>query len=82
MTTNGSGVGAGRQARVVVMRRAAFGSRQALKVASSDLVDVVEGCELQQALVRDNRVESLHLLAAARDKSDVGISRWSACAKR
>jgi len=43
-----------------------------------DLVDVVEGrCELQQALVRDNRVEALHLLAAAqtRDKSDVGIQQ-------
>src|SRR5690606_26346804 len=40
------------------------------------LVDAVEGrCELQQALVRDTRVDSLHLLAAAqtRDKADVGI---------
>lgn len=43
-----------------------------------DLVDVVEGrCQLQEALVRDNRVESLYLLAAAqtRDKSDVGIQQ-------
>ncbi len=43
-----------------------------------DLVDVVEGrCQLQEALVRDSRVESLHLLAAAqtRDKSDVGIQQ-------
>ncbi len=43
-----------------------------------DLVDVVEGrCDLQQALVRDNRVDSLYLLAAAqtRDKSDVGIQQ-------
>ena len=39
-----------------------------------DLVDVVEGrCELQQALVRDNRVDALYMLAAAqtRDKADV-----------
>lgn len=39
-----------------------------------DLVDVVEGrCTLQQALVRDNRVDALFMLAAAqtRDKSDV-----------
>jgi septum site-determining protein MinD len=43
-----------------------------------DLVDVVEGrCQLQQALVRDSRVDSLHLLAAAqtRDKADVGIQQ-------
>lgn len=43
-----------------------------------DLVDVIEGrCQLQHALVRDNRVESLYLLAAAqsRDKSDVGIQQ-------
>jgi septum site-determining protein MinD len=43
-----------------------------------DLVDVVEGrCQLQHALVRDSRVESLYLLAAAqtRDKSDVGIQQ-------
>ena len=46
-----------------------------------DLVDVVEGrCQLQQAIVRDTRVESLHLLAAAqtRDKSDVGIQQMVA----
>ncbi|MCB0131703.1 MAG: septum site-determining protein MinD [Caldilineaceae bacterium] len=39
-----------------------------------DLVDVVEGrCRLQQALVRDTRVDKLFMLAAAqtRDKSDV-----------
>jgi septum site-determining protein MinD len=44
----------------------------------NDLVDVIEGrCELQQALVRDARVDSLYLLAAAqtRDKSDVGIQQ-------
>lgn len=43
-----------------------------------DVVDVVEGrSELQDALVRDNRVDSLYLLAAAqtRDKSDVGIQQ-------
>ena len=46
-----------------------------------DLVDVVEGrCQLQQALVRDSRVDSLHLLAAAqtRDKADVGIQQMVA----
>ena len=46
-----------------------------------DLVDVVEGrCQLAQALVRDPRVNSLHLLAAAqtRDKSDVGIKQMGA----
>jgi septum site-determining protein MinD len=46
-----------------------------------DLVDVVEGrAQVQQALVRDSRVESLHLLAAAqtRDKADVGIQQMVA----
>lgn len=50
-----------------------------------DLVDVVEGrCTLQQALVRDTRVDSLRLLAAAqtRDKSDVGIQQMVNIAKR
>lgn len=49
-----------------------------------DLVDVVEGrCQLQQALVRDTRVESLHLLAAAqtRDKADVGIQQMVSVCK-
>jgi septum site-determining protein MinD len=49
-----------------------------------DLVDVVEGrCPLQQALVRDTRVESLYLLAAAqtRDKSDVGIQQMVSVCK-
>jgi septum site-determining protein MinD len=49
-----------------------------------DLIDVVEGrCTLQQALVRDNRVQSLHLLAAAqtRDKADVGIQQMVATCK-
>jgi septum site-determining protein MinD len=49
-----------------------------------DLVDVVEGrCPLQQALVRDTRVESLFLLAAAqtRDKSDVGIQQMVSVCK-
>jgi len=49
-----------------------------------DLVDVVEGrCNLQQALVRDTRVDSLRLLAAAqtRDKSDVGIQQMVNIAK-
>ena len=39
-----------------------------------DLIDVAEGrCTLQQALVRDQRVNSLYLLPAAqtRDKSDI-----------
>ncbi len=39
-----------------------------------DLLDVVEGrCQLQQALVRDTRVDHLYMLAAAqtREKSDV-----------
>ncbi|MEZ4583799.1 MAG: septum site-determining protein MinD [Caldilineaceae bacterium] len=39
-----------------------------------DLVDVVEGrCRLQQALVRDTRLDTLFMLAAAqtRDKADV-----------
>lgn len=49
-----------------------------------DLVDVVEGrCQLQQALVRDTRVDSLYLLAAAqtRDKADVGIQQMVAVCK-
>jgi septum site-determining protein MinD len=49
-----------------------------------DLVDVVEGrCQLQQALVRDSRVDSLYLLAAAqtRDKADVGIQQMVAVCK-
>ena len=39
-----------------------------------DLVDVVEGrCRLQKAIIRDRRIDTLHLLAAAqtRDKNAV-----------
>lgn len=49
-----------------------------------DLIDVVEGrCQLQQALVRDTRVDSLNLLAAAqtRDKADVGIQQMVSICK-
>lgn len=49
-----------------------------------DLVDVVQGrCTLQQALVRDTRVDSLRLLAAAqtKDKSDVAIQQMVNVAK-
>ena len=43
-----------------------------------DLIDVFEGrCKLRQAVIRDKRVESLHLLAASqtRDKSALSESR-------
>lgn len=49
-----------------------------------DVVDVVEGrCQLEQALVRDTRVDSLFLLAAAqtRDKADVGIQQMVSVCK-
>jgi septum site-determining protein MinD len=49
-----------------------------------DVVDVVEGrCQLDQALVRDTRVDSLYLLAAAqtRDKADVGIQQMVSVCK-
>lgn len=50
-----------------------------------DLVDVVEGrCRLEQALVRDTRVDSLYMLAAAqtRDKDDVTTEQMAGLAEQ
>lgn len=50
-----------------------------------DLVDVVEGaCRLQQALVKDKRVDGLYLLPAAqtRDKSAVNPAQMSALCRQ
>jgi septum site-determining protein MinD len=50
-----------------------------------DLIDVAEGrCTLQQALVRDQRVNSLYLLPAAqtRDKSDISSAQMMAICKQ
>lgn len=49
-----------------------------------DLIDVFEGrCKLRQAVIRDKRVDTLHLLAASqtKDKSALSVERMKATVK-